>query len=54
MLKGYDESADAVQSMRTLPENLICTGSLFWPMRRMLVLSPERPAFTFSGYTPSC
>lgn len=39
--------------MRTLPENLTCTGSWFWPMRRMLVLSPERPAFTFSGYTPS-
>lgn len=41
-------------SAPTLPENLMDTGFTFWPMRRMLVLSPGRPAFTFSGYTPSC
>ena len=33
---------------------LTVAGFTFWPMRRMLVLSPTRPAFTFSGYTPSC
>ena len=37
-------------SMGPLPENLTCTGLTFCPIRRMLLLTPWRPAFTFSGY----
>lgn len=44
-----DKGAAAQNSAGILPLNLTDAGFGLSPMRRMTVLSPERPAFTFSG-----